>query len=643
MERKRVFISWSGDISKQLAQGLRDTLLRHPELDPWMSKKDIAIGAPWFLEIKDALTDSCFGIACLAPDSSKSPWLNFEAGYLFGRLNNFKLLLFGEKLTGPLAQLQAIDGTNREDLVHLMNELISGGVEEAKDWVNFRFPAWNAELKEALNKPLPLPEPGKLKEVMGYVVEAGDHLEHNSHFQQNACYQHVLLKSLEDLRDQLMAAGSTYSVPAQQYPQYLISLQERHHARIKAVALVDQEEDFWQEEPGRKIRQSSQEDSLRVFVFTSPDQFDRNFEILVSFASSYQVYAMSGVTLATLFERFNKDFGIIEVGGSKVLVEYDGKLPPETVRFAADQSVVALHQDGLSKIIKEAERIPSAWTEDIDSDRQRIRRSVFGQKNTKFRHKPVAMSSYLWPDAYDEHEEEHPYYCEMMDEMIRTFSEHRQERQQQQQRHTETQLCRVLELGAGTGIFTKRLAALPDVECVALEIDWACFRKVEYKLREYYPRVSALCEDSRTYEAPQQFDCIFSSFSDHHIRLEDRKHYLLNVQRNLVPGGLFLVGDEFLRAYDVNDRPDWQRALEDYHNHIIEIAERNGDYELVKLERAALEHGLKQDGEQSGSFKVSCEQYEALLEEAGFQFSKVKIGPEDRNDIGGVYVYTAWV
>jgi len=157
---------------------------------------------------------------------------------------------------------------------------------------------------------------------------------------------------------------------------------------------------------------------------------------------------------------------------------------------------------------------------------------------------------------------------------------------------------------------------------------------------------------------------IFSAFADHHIKPEDKPLYFENVKRNLLPDGRLVVGDEFLPPHDPNDRNAWEGALKTYHGHIIEIAERQAEQELakleeatlevaredieamarsyrelVKLEQAALESGLAQQGD----FKVSCEQYEEYLKASGFEFSKEKVGPKDRDDMGGVYVYIAWL
>ncbi|MBD2609263.1 hypothetical protein H6G81_33355 [Scytonema hofmannii FACHB-248] len=117
------------------------------------------------------------------------------------------------------------------------------------------------------------------------------------------------------------------------------------------------------------------------------------------------------------------------------------------------------------------------------------------------------------------------------------------------------------------------------------------------------------------------------------------KHsYLQNIKRNLQPDGLFIVGDEFLPPHNPNDQVAWQAALTAYHDHIIAIAQQQGETILASLEREALRSGL----EQNGDFKVSCSQYEEFLLTNGFTFTHKKIDPLNQDDVGGVYVYQAW-
>ncbi|KQS57814.1 hypothetical protein ASG36_14580 [Geodermatophilus sp. Leaf369] len=79
----KVFISWSGPESKQIAEALREWL---PEMfeavDPYMSAQDNGAGVRWSTVIAEQLEESSFGILCCTPSNLGAPWLNFEAGAL---------------------------------------------------------------------------------------------------------------------------------------------------------------------------------------------------------------------------------------------------------------------------------------------------------------------------------------------------------------------------------------------------------------------------------------------------------------------------------------------------------------------------------------------------------------------------------
>lgn len=66
----KVFISWSGERSRKVAELLDDWLqcvIQAPE--PWMSSKDIDRGALWFTEISDQLAGTGIGIVCLIKEN----------------------------------------------------------------------------------------------------------------------------------------------------------------------------------------------------------------------------------------------------------------------------------------------------------------------------------------------------------------------------------------------------------------------------------------------------------------------------------------------------------------------------------------------------------------------------------------------
>lgn len=112
----KVFISWSGPVSKQVAAALYDWLpLVIQSVQPYMSANDIAAGARWSTDIGSELEASSFGIVCLTRANAAAPWINFEAGALSKSFGEARVvpLLFGMAprdipSASPLVQFQAV-------------------------------------------------------------------------------------------------------------------------------------------------------------------------------------------------------------------------------------------------------------------------------------------------------------------------------------------------------------------------------------------------------------------------------------------------------------------------------------------------------------------------------------------------------
>lgn len=77
----KIFLSWSGDISKKIASDLKDFLRTTIQaLDPFFSTSDIAKGRRWSPELAKQLNDTNVGIVILTKENTKAPWILFEAG-----------------------------------------------------------------------------------------------------------------------------------------------------------------------------------------------------------------------------------------------------------------------------------------------------------------------------------------------------------------------------------------------------------------------------------------------------------------------------------------------------------------------------------------------------------------------------------
>ena len=127
----KVFISWSGEQSRETALLLREWL---PEviqsIKPWMSEKDIDRGAMWFGELGKQLEDHDFGIICLTRENSKAPWILFESGALMNSLTSKKVcsLLVDLQHTDVEAPLSMFNNTRPNNaemygLIETLNKL----------------------------------------------------------------------------------------------------------------------------------------------------------------------------------------------------------------------------------------------------------------------------------------------------------------------------------------------------------------------------------------------------------------------------------------------------------------------------------------------------------------------------------------
>ena len=108
----KVFISWSGGVSRGVASVFREYLpLVIQGLSPFMSKHDIESGGRWSAELSSELAETNFGILCLTRENLTSPWLLYEAGALTKLVEGracgilFQTLTPAD-ITGPLAQFQ---------------------------------------------------------------------------------------------------------------------------------------------------------------------------------------------------------------------------------------------------------------------------------------------------------------------------------------------------------------------------------------------------------------------------------------------------------------------------------------------------------------------------------------------------------
>lgn len=151
----KIFISWSGDRSKALAEVLYQWLPAVIQaVKPYYSPDDIAKGTRWGVEIAKELEASRVGLICLTPDNPTAPWIMFEAGALSKSLDQSRLcpILFDldpSDIQGPLVQFQACRfGREEMDRVVRMINGELGDQALAPDVLASVFDMWWPQLQE---------------------------------------------------------------------------------------------------------------------------------------------------------------------------------------------------------------------------------------------------------------------------------------------------------------------------------------------------------------------------------------------------------------------------------------------------------------------------------------------------------------
>lgn len=156
----KIFISWSGDRSKYVAEILSDWFEQVLQLaEPWIST-DIQKGKRWNDEIANKLSASKVAIIVLTNDNLDSKWVHFEAGAIAQNSDAYVCtLLFDVKpanVEQPLSQFQHTDFTKKDmlKLVKVINSAIgkSGGKSLKEKNIESVFQTFWPQLEEKLSK-----------------------------------------------------------------------------------------------------------------------------------------------------------------------------------------------------------------------------------------------------------------------------------------------------------------------------------------------------------------------------------------------------------------------------------------------------------------------------------------------------------
>lgn len=153
----KVFLSWSGHTSHQVALVLRDWLPSVIQsIKPYVSSEDIDKGARWSTDIAKELEDSTFGLLCVTKENLEAPWLLFEAGALSKMMEKSAVCPFifdlkRAEIRGPILQFQSTI-FEKEDVKKLILSLnkACGEVSLKEDLLLKAFDVWWPKLESDL-------------------------------------------------------------------------------------------------------------------------------------------------------------------------------------------------------------------------------------------------------------------------------------------------------------------------------------------------------------------------------------------------------------------------------------------------------------------------------------------------------------
>lgn len=120
-KKNKIFISWSGANSKEIAKALKNTLEKNvfsgTGSECFVSDEDIASGADWWNKINKELKSCKIGILCITKENINAPWIYYEAGAMITQsVQTIPLLIscdFNSLKDTPLNGKQAVNFKSR--------------------------------------------------------------------------------------------------------------------------------------------------------------------------------------------------------------------------------------------------------------------------------------------------------------------------------------------------------------------------------------------------------------------------------------------------------------------------------------------------------------------------------------------------
>lgn len=172
---------------------------------------------------------------------------------------------------------------------------------------------------------------------------------------------------------------------------------------------------------------------------------------------------------------------------------------------------------------------------------------------------------------------------------------------------------RILEVGAGTGLFTQELIKwFKNARITLVEPDKKC---CEVLYKRFHGKVRIIQTEGERFREGK-YDVIVMCEAFHHIKYQNKKLILKNFFKLLVTGGFFVTGDLFIPNF--KNEKERKIALQKCYMPWIRELETKGDKKQVAMAKKTLELAMAKKGE----YHLSPQKFERIIKNAGFMIKK---------------------
>lgn len=131
--------------------------------------------------------------------------------------------------------------------------------------------------------------------------------------------------------------------------------------------------------------------------------------------------------------------------------------------------------------------------------------------------------------------------------------------------NVEQQAPRILDLGAGTGLFSSYVRQkYPKASLTLIDLSEEMLKGARHRFRDD-SNVQYITADFATYNFEgQKYDVVISSLAIHHLSHQDKRTLFLNVSNLLTEGGIFVNADQASGSspyFDLYYKEQWEDSI----------------------------------------------------------------------------------